>query len=69
MAQEPKFTPVKDLTYTQAITELENIMRQMQSDALEIDLLAVYTRRATELLGECRKRLTMTEEELKTILQ
>lgn len=69
MAQKPTFTPVKELTYTQAITELENIMRQMQSDALEIDLLAVYTRRATELLGECRKRLTMTEEELKTILQ
>ncbi len=69
MSKEPQFTPVKDLTYSQAITELENIMRQMQSDALEIDLLAVYTRRATELLGECRKRLTMTEEELKTILQ
>lgn len=69
MAQEPQFTPVKELTYTQAITELENIMRQMQSDALEIDLLAVYTRRATELLGECRKRLTVTEEELKTILR
>lgn len=68
MTPEPKFTPVKDLTYSQAITELENILRQMQSDALDIDMLASYTRRATELLTECRQRLTATDEELKSIL-
>lgn len=64
----PQFTPVKEMTYSQAIAELENILRQMQSDALDIDLLATYTRRATELLTECRQRLTATDEELKTIL-
>lgn len=68
MTPVPNFIPVKDLTYSQAISELENILRQMQSDALDIDLLATYTRRATELLTECRNRLTATDEELKTIL-
>ena len=68
MIATPEFTPVKDLTYSPAISELENILRQMQSDALDIDLLATYTRRATELLTECRTRLTATDEELKTIL-
>ena len=68
MIATPEFTPVKDLTYSQAISELENILRQMQSDALDIDLLATYTRRATELLTECRTRLTATDEELKTLL-
>jgi exodeoxyribonuclease VII small subunit len=62
------FTPVKELTYTQAITELEDIIKRMQSDALDIDLLAVYTRRATELLTECRSRLTATDKELQSIL-
>ena len=38
------------------------------SDALDIDLLACYTRRATELLAECRSRLTATDEELRSIL-
>ncbi|MDE6528406.1 MAG: exodeoxyribonuclease VII small subunit [Muribaculaceae bacterium] len=61
-------TPVKDLTYTQAITELEGILRTMQSDECDIDRLAVLTRRATELIAECRSRLVATDEELKAIL-
>jgi exodeoxyribonuclease VII small subunit len=64
----PKFTPVSDMTYTQAVAEIEEILRMMQSDSLDIDLLAAYTRRATELLAECRRRLTDTDRELQTIL-
>ena len=41
----------------------------MQADSLDIDLLAAYTRRATELLTECRRRLTDTDRELQSILQ
>lgn len=55
-------TPVKDLTYTQAITELESILRTMQSDECDIDRLAALTRRATELIAECRSRLVATDE-------
>lgn len=64
----PNFQPVKDLTYNQAVNELDAILRTMQSDSCDIDQLAVYTRRATELLTECRSRLTATDEELKSIL-
>ncbi len=62
------FTPVKDLTYNQAVSELDAILRNMQSDACDIDNLTLLTRRATELLKECRSRLTATDEELRTIL-
>lgn len=61
-------TPVKELSYNQAVTELEKILRTMQSDECDIDKLASLTRRATELIAECRTRLTTTEEELRTIL-
>ncbi|MYM11793.1 exodeoxyribonuclease VII small subunit [Muribaculum intestinale] len=64
----PKFTPVADMTYTQAVAEIEEILRMMQADSLDIDLLAAYTRRATELLTECRRRLTDTDRELQSIL-
>lgn len=64
----PKFTPVADMTYTQAVAEIEEILRMMQADSLDIDLLATYTRRATELLSECRRRLTDTDRELQSIL-
>lgn len=62
------FTPVKELTYAQAMAELEKILRLMQSDECDIDRLAALTRRATELIAECRSRLTATDEELRAIL-
>lgn len=64
----PEFRPVSELTYNEAVNELDAILRNMQSDACDIDLLATYTRRATELLTECRKRLTATDRELEAIL-
>lgn len=66
--QQPKFQPVAEMTYNQAVNELDSILRTMQSDACDIDLLTVYTRRATELLDECRSRLTTTDKELQSIL-
>lgn len=68
MSDTPNFTPVKDLTYTQAVTELESILRSMQGDGCSIDSLTAYTRRATELLRECRSRLVATDQELKAII-
>lgn len=65
---KPDFLPVKDLTYNQAVTELEQILRTMQSDNCDIDMLSVYTRRAAELLTECRSRLTTTEADLQNAL-
>jgi len=70
MSDEKKavFTPTKDLTYSQAVAELEKILRLMQSDECDIDRLAALTRRATELIAECRSRLVATDEELRAIL-
>ena len=67
MENQPK--PVNELTYTQAINELDSILRTMQSDSCDIDRLTAYTRRATELLRECRTRLTATDEELRSTLE
>lgn len=61
-------TPLKELSYNQAIAELESILRTMQSDQCDIDRLAAMTRRATRLIAECRSRLVATDEELKAIL-
>jgi len=68
MEDTPRFSPVADMSYTGCVGELESILRMMQSDSCDIDHLAAYTRRATELLKACRARLTATEEELRSIL-
>ena len=56
------------MNYAESVGELESILRMMQGDNCDIDHLAAYTRRATELLKACRSRLTATEEELRSIL-
>lgn len=60
--------PVKEMTYREAITQLESILRMMQGDDCDIDKLTSMTRRATELIAECRSRLVATDEELRSIL-
>ncbi len=57
-----------DLTYSQALAELEKILAQLRADNSDIDTLAERTRRAATLLAECRARLTRTEDELNKIL-
>jgi len=64
----PEFTPVEELTYASASAELEGILRKMQGNDCDIDLLAAYTKRATALINECRRRLTATDAELQAIL-
>ena len=59
---------IKEMSYNEAVAELEQILRTMQGDQGDIDRLATLTRRATELIAECRARLTATDEELRTIL-
>ncbi|MDE6317832.1 MAG: exodeoxyribonuclease VII small subunit [Muribaculaceae bacterium] len=60
--------PVNELSYREAVNELDAILREMQSDNCDIDKLSAMTRRATELIAECRNRLTATDEELRNIL-
>ena len=54
--------------YSQAIKELEDIVRKMQSDDCDIDNLAKYTARSLQLLKFCKERLMLTDSELKKLL-
>ena len=59
---------ITKMTYTQAITELEEIVKKMQSPECSIDSLSQYTARSLELLKVCKAKLTATDEELKKVL-
>ena len=54
-------------TYSEAVTELEEIIKQMQSNECSIDNLSELTTRSLELLQFCKDKLTKTDEELKKI--
>lgn len=56
------------LTYSQALAQLEKIVAELQSDQCDIDNMVVLTRRGAELLSLCRERLTTTEQQLRDVL-
>jgi len=59
---------MEEITYTQAVNELEELVKKMQDPNCSIDNLSQHTKRCKELLDLCRQRLTATDEELKRIL-
>ena len=60
---------MEEITYTQAINELEELVKKMQAPDCSIDNLSQYTKRSKELLDLCRRRLTTTDTELQNILE
>lgn len=60
---------MKDLTYSEAITELDEIIEKMQSEECSIDNLNELTERSLKLLKICRTKLTATDEKLQEILK
>lgn len=56
------------MTYTQAVEELEQLVQRMQDPQCSIDNLTDYTKRAKELLGICRTKLTAADQQLQQIL-
>lgn len=56
-----------EITYTEAIKELEEILERLRSGKVEINDLAPTVKRANELVEECRRQLSLTRAELEKI--
>lgn len=58
----------KEITYSEALAELEQILQTIEGGKEDIDTLASKVTRATELIKLCRSRLLKVEGEVKEIL-
>ncbi len=58
----------KQLTYSQALTELEEILNEIESEEINVDILAEKVKRAAYLIKFCKGKLRNTEEEVKKVL-
>lgn len=61
--------PAKKLTYSQAMERLENIVRQIDNNELEIDVLAEKIKEANEIIAYCTEKLTKADQEVEKLLQ
>lgn len=57
----------KEITYSEAITELETILDRIESGDLEVDVLTAEIKKASELIKFCKDKLYKTDEEIKKI--
>lgn len=58
----------KQISYSEAVLEIENILQQIENEELDIDLLSDKVKRVSYLLKHCKKKLTQTEAEVQKIL-
>jgi exodeoxyribonuclease VII small subunit len=56
------------LTYEQAVTRLEEIVRYLDNGDAEIDTLAEYIKEANKLITFCQAKLTKADKEIEKLL-
>lgn len=59
---------MKGNTYEAAIKQLEDIVKKMENDELDIDSLSQQLKTAQRLIKLCKDKLVKTDEEIKKIL-
>jgi exodeoxyribonuclease VII small subunit len=59
----------KDFSFNEAIIEIEEILRQIESGELDVDKLSIKVKHAAELIRQCQKKLRTTEEEINSIFK
>ncbi|MCB0550506.1 MAG: exodeoxyribonuclease VII small subunit [Phaeodactylibacter sp.] len=57
------------LSYEEALQELQQIVAQLQEDAVSVDELSEKVKRAAELIAYCREKLRTTEESLEGLFE
>ena len=57
------------MKYEEALRQLEEIVRKMEDDELDVDSLAEQLKKAQELIKLGKDKLTKTDEEIKKLLE
>ncbi|MGE5300151.1 MAG: exodeoxyribonuclease VII small subunit [Acidobacteriota bacterium] len=58
----------KQMSYSRALSELEKIIAEIESEETDLDVLSEKVKRAASLIKLCRAKLRSTEEEVKKAL-
>lgn len=58
----------KEISYNEAVSEIQEILNQIEDDELDIDILSEKVKRVSALIKLCKKKLHQTEIEVQKIL-
>ena len=59
----------KELSYNEAINEIEDILSKIENEELDVDELSSKVKRVSVLIKKCKKKLTETEDQVQKILE
>lgn len=62
-------TEKRNETYKEALAEIEGIISEIESESIDVDLLAAKVKRAAGLIKFCKEKLAKTEAEVSDILE
>lgn len=65
---EPENDSSDELTYTSAVSELDEILLELEDEALDVDVLAERVERASILIRFCRTRITSARTQVSKIV-
>ncbi len=60
--------PGLELSYSDALAELETILDQIENDRVELDELAAKVERAATLIHHCRSKIERTQMQVQRII-
>jgi len=64
----PKRTPARNLSFGEAVGEVERILAGLEQDEIDIDRLGEEVKRAVELIQVCREKLEKTDGEVRDLV-
>jgi exodeoxyribonuclease VII small subunit len=59
----------KQFSFNESVTEIEKILKNIETGNLDVDKLSEEVKRASELIRQCQKKLRSTEEEINSIFK
>jgi exodeoxyribonuclease VII small subunit len=59
----------KEFSFNSAVSDIEKILRNIESGDLDVDKLSIEVKRASDLIKQCQKKLKTTEEEINSIFR
>ncbi|WP_294600957.1 exodeoxyribonuclease VII small subunit [uncultured Rikenella sp.] len=58
----------KQITYAEAVAEIEEILARMEDSELDIDRLGAYVERATTLIALCKEKLLKAQTQVEMVM-
>ena len=60
---------MSNISYTEAMAEIEKILNSLQSADCDVEVLAQKVKRASELISLCRTKLRKAEQEVEKLFE